>query len=271
MPAPQQGCSCLRGPGRGIWGRVWLLLAALCAACAAPTPSPAPTAEPPIHLSVACAPAGRERLERWVERYTGGRPNVVPRVLEMSSARAERSLAQRKVDLALLDRPPAAEYRGLLTGTAVLSAALAIVVHPTNPLRDLAPETVAELLSGRLSTWSQVGGADVPVQVYLLPESCGEMLALENQAMGGRRPAPQAIVCAGSQALLEAVGNDPGGIGPLLYGSLHGEALALAVEGLAPDDPGYPWHVPLYLVHGANPREQALEFLRFVLEHSEDP
>lgn len=242
-----------------------LLLLALCTACAAPTPTPLPTPAPPLRLTIAAAPAGQERLHSWIARYRAEHPTIVVQIQSLDAARAQEALAQGQVDLALIDQPPDPAYRGILTATEVVREPLAFIVHPANPLRDVPAIVVADLFSGRVMDWNQVGGADLPVQVYLLPDSAGEMAALAGPALAGRRPAPQGLVCATRDSLRKAVAADPGGIGILLYNLAAGQVAVLRVDGMAPDDPAYPWQVPLFLAYGPASAEYSPAFVRFVL------
>lgn len=241
-----------------------LLAAALGAACAAPAPTALPTPPPQFNLTIATVPAGREHLSTWLALYRNEHSNFETGILVLDAARAQEALAQGKIDLALIDQPPAPAYRGILTATEVAREPLAFIVHPANPLRDVPAVVAADLLSGRVMGWDQVGGADLPVQVYLLPDSTGEMVAL-TQIFPGRRLASQAVVCATHDSLRAAVAADPGGIGILPYRFAVGQIAVLRVDGMAPNDPAYPWQVPLFLAHGPAGAERSPAFVRFVL------
>lgn len=44
--------------------------------------------------------------------------------------------------------------------------AMAIIVHPTNPVRKLSIAQLRDIFFGRITNWSQVGGGSMPVSVY---------------------------------------------------------------------------------------------------------
>jgi phosphate transport system substrate-binding protein len=44
--------------------------------------------------------------------------------------------------------------------------ALVVIVHKDNPVTDITLEQLRDLLKGRISNWTQLGGADQPVEVY---------------------------------------------------------------------------------------------------------
>lgn len=43
---------------------------------------------------------------------------------------------------------------------------VAVVVNPQNPAADLTVEQIAQIFTGEISNWSELGGADAPIAVY---------------------------------------------------------------------------------------------------------
>ncbi len=242
-----------------------LIVPLAAAACGDPAtaPTPAPTGTPALELRIAAVPTAPDRLERWCSLFQEEYPGVALAVLPASAAEAQEALAQGRVDLAYLDQPPDPFYRGVLTATRVASEPIALLAHPDNPLVDLSLVAAVELLSGRAENWSGVGGEDSPVQVYLRPDSAGEVRALA-EAWTGRQPDPQAIVRASAASLRAALAQDRGGLGVLPAGDAPGDLRVLRVDGFLPAEPGYPWHLPLFLVYGPGSPDQARRFVRRV-------
>lgn len=50
---------------------------------------------------------------------------------------------------------------------------VAIVINRSNPVKELTVEQIARLFSGKISNWKQLGGADVPVEVFARDEQSG--------------------------------------------------------------------------------------------------
>jgi phosphate transport system substrate-binding protein len=242
-----------------------VVLLALAGGCGGPAPGPTPTSTstPSLHLRVAAAPSAQARLEHWIDLFQEEHPAITLEVLPSSAAQAQEALAQGQVALAYLDQPPAALYQGVLTATQVASEPIAVLVHPGSPLSDLSRAAISELLSGRVESWGSVGGEDRPVQVYLRPDTAGEVRALA-EALAGRHLAPQAIICASAESLRQAVARDPGGVGLLPAGDASAQVSVLRVDGARPSEPGYPWQMPLFLVYGPHSPTQAHDFIRFV-------
>ncbi len=250
---------------------VLFLIAASCtepAARVAPTPTPTPP--PAVHLTVAAAPAAQGRLRQWVERYEKDQSFIVVDVISADAMHASENLNAGRIDMAVLDQEIANPYSETLTATLVASEPIAVLVNAGNPLRDLSAPAVAELLSGRIMEWSQVGGTAAPVQVYLEAEPAGEVLAFAAQALPGQRLAPQAIVCSSPAAVLSSIAQDPGALAILPASLVPSDAVQLRVDGLAPGSAGYPWQIPILLVYGPASPTGAHMFIQFVLGISEE-
>ena len=43
---------------------------------------------------------------------------------------------------------------------------LAVLVHPSNPLNSLSTRQIAQIFSGEIRRWSELGGADMAIQIY---------------------------------------------------------------------------------------------------------
>src|SRR5690606_2405659 len=94
-----------------------------------------------------------------------------------------RALREGRADLAAASRPARDSEVQALAGRSDLRSAvaeqviaidgLAIIVHPTNPLRSLTIDQLAALFSGKLRNWRQVGGEDAPVRLYARDDRSG--------------------------------------------------------------------------------------------------
>ena len=59
------------------------------------------------------------------------------------------------------------------------AARVAFVVHPTNAVKQLTTEQVTEILSGRITSWSEVGGLNLPIEVFAEPKGGGVRTLVE--------------------------------------------------------------------------------------------
>ncbi|WP_372866461.1 substrate-binding domain-containing protein [Pseudomonas sp.] len=92
---------------------------------------------------------------------------------------------------------------------------LAIILHPSNPLGALRIEQLAQIFSGELQDWAQVGGNSGPIKLYARDDNSGTYDTFKELVLSanGTVLAPSALRFESSDALSDAVSHDPDGIG----------------------------------------------------------
>ena len=60
-----------------------------------------------------------------------------------------------------------------LTEAIIAYDALAVVVHPSNPVNQLTREQLEGIFRGKITNWKEVGGEDRKIVVYSRETSCG--------------------------------------------------------------------------------------------------
>jgi phosphate transport system substrate-binding protein len=100
--------------------------------------------------------------------------------------------------------------------TTIFNDALAIVVHPSNPITHMTFEQVAKVFSGEITDFSEFGG-DGGITVYTRNEESGTFAYMEEdviqKALGDEAGySPDINKQANAPAGLTAVSNDPSGI-----------------------------------------------------------
>src|SRR6185369_13757340 len=64
-------------------------------------------------------------------------------------------------------------------GQHVADAYVQFIVHPSNPLKTLTNDQLAGLFSGRIQSWSEIGGPNLPVLVVGEPTSSPHRMIAE--------------------------------------------------------------------------------------------
>ncbi len=96
-----------------------------------------------------------------------------------------------------------------LIATTLGVQALVAVVSPENPVPQLATADLARILSGKITSWSELGGPDMPVVVHALAPQSGFRGALETR-LG--QPIAAGETHDDAAALAAAITRDPWGI-----------------------------------------------------------
>jgi poly-gamma-glutamate capsule biosynthesis protein CapA/YwtB (metallophosphatase superfamily) len=117
--------------------------------------------------------------------------------------------------------------------TVAMPPPLALTLGFTFPVDELSAAQANEVMAGRATRWTQVGGPDSPLR--LLSWSDGrvtEVQSLDALSVPG---------AAGALALRQAVADQPGAVALLPWDGPRLRSKALKIDGRRPDDVGYPY------------------------------
>lgn len=147
---------------------------------------------------------------------------------------------------------------------------IAIVVHPSNPVSNLTREQVRAIYEGKTANWRDVGGDDRPIRLITREEGSGTREAFTHLVMGDARIARSALTQESNGAVKELVKNDPGAIGYMSLGLVHGDLKALAIGGVEANaedviNGTYPLVRPFLFVVKGTPGAAAQRFIDFAL------
>lgn len=145
---------------------------------------------------------------------------------------------------------PETLYSGV-DATLIGRDAIAVVVHPSNPVADLSRADLGRLFTGRVASWNELGGRDLPVQALVVGPESATSDVFRAAVLGGGDFAGCEVVRPDG-AILERVAADPGAIGHISFSFLEGRVgvRAIAIDGEPPavTNFDYPVSRPLYLL-----------------------
>lgn len=95
----------------------------------------------------------------------------------------------------------------------VVRDAVCFLTNPKNTVKTIEVPKLKEMLAGKLGNWSEVGGADAPVQLLVTDPGKGLYKVTEDSLMTGEPINPQATVCADFAQMREALKTNPGALG----------------------------------------------------------
>ncbi|MDI6893710.1 MAG: phosphate ABC transporter substrate-binding protein [Bacillota bacterium] len=186
-----------------------------------------------------------------------------------SSAGIEAALSGA-ADIGMSSRHLLPAEQAQLRPVLIAQDAVAVVVHPSNPVRGLTRDQARDIFAGRIRNWSQVGGPPSAIHVILREEGSGTRASFEEMIMEGSDPDPRALVQDSNGAVRETVAHDPGAIGYISLGLVDERVRPVSIDGMTPSVPAvlegrYQLVRPFLFVLKGEPREPALLFLDFVL------
>ena len=132
----------------------------------------------------------------------------------------------------ILKQGPAAQLAEDGTKTAItpLAAdAIVVAVSDTNPIRSISEQALQDILSGKITSWKDLGGADVDINLYLVEKNTN--FAALSKAMGyDTTTTGTAARFKVLENISKAVSEDPYALGLLNYANLR-TAKALPIIG----------------------------------------
>lgn len=240
----------------------------LFSSCRADVPPPATLPASPaatllaIGLSSSAAPLG----DLVAGPYTTAAPQAALTFAEGNEATLFADLDAGALDALLVHvLPPGSDY----WYNPVALDGLAIVVHPDNPIRALTSAQVQGLFSGTIDNWAGVGGPELPIVPVGRERGSGARTLLTERIMAEQRPAIGALVQPANEALLDAVGAEPGAVGYTMIGALDERVAAVTIDGVEPTpnnagSQNYPLSTPLYFASLEEPQGELRAFLAWL-------
>jgi len=149
--------------------------------------------------------------------------------------------------------------------------ALAVIVHPTNPVANLTIAQIKDIYLGKIANWKDVGGKDAKILVISRDVASGTFEAFNELVLNKEKQRPDALLQASSAAVVGTVTHTPDAIGYVGMGYLGGpEIKAVTVNGITPTVENvrakkYPIARPLFIYTAGKPTGLAKKFMDFVM------
>jgi phosphate transport system substrate-binding protein len=225
----------------------------------------------------------------WAEAYEVVVPGVTVSVTGGGSGTGIAALLNRTVDLANASRPISAEERASAEAEGITPVefvvardAIAIIVHPDNPVEALTLPQLSAMYSGQITNWREVGGEDRPIVLLSRETNSGtHVYFLEHVLRLGDNDAavffsPETLLLPSSEGISAEVRQNPNAIGYDGLGYVTEDMKTLAVARAAGDpfvlprietvnSGDYPIARDLYIYTAGEPAGPVAEYLDWVL------
>jgi phosphate transport system substrate-binding protein len=91
-------------------------------------------------------------------------------------------------------------------------------VHPTNPVKSLTLEQFADINTGKIKNWKEVGGRDERIVVVAAPRSAGDRAVISDMVMQGKDYDESAYTTVTAREAIDVVSISPIAIGAVSEG-----------------------------------------------------
>ena len=211
------------------------------AATTAPAATDAPeTSAAPAVLSGTVSTDGSTSMEKVIgalsEAFMEANSKVTVTYNPTGSGTGIQAVQEGRCDIGLSSRALKDEEKASgLKETILAYDGIAIIVNPANPVEDLTLEQIADIYTGKITNWSELGGSD------------SEIVLIGREAGSGTRSGFEEIVevkdlCQYRQELsstgdvIATVAQNPGAIGYASLASVKETVKAVKVGGVTPSE-----------------------------------
>ena len=229
----------------------------------------------------------------WAEAYMKIRPDMRISVTGGGSGTGIAAMINGTVDIANASREmkkeefAAAQANGHNpTEFVVARDAIAVVVHPSNPVNGLTLQQISDIYTGKVTNWSQVGGTPGPIVLLSRESNSGTYVyMLENVIrMGDGKSkllfSPETLLMPSSEGISTEIRHNPHTIGydGLGYVTSDQKVLGVAKDAAAPfvqpsaatvNSGQYPISRPLYMYTAQPPTGKLKEYMDWILNEGQ--
>jgi len=207
--------------------------------------------------------------DRWAEIFMEKRPGMGVDVQGGGSSAGIQACVSGACQIGMSSRELKGDEKQLYE-IVVARDGLAIIVHPSNPVRALTVAAVKQIFAGDLLRWGLLGGEDRPITVVTREEGSGTRGAFQELVMGKTRIYSGAITQDSNGTVREIVAHDPAAIGFISLGLVNDQVRAVDLDGAAANEENirngsYKLVRPFLFISRGEPTGLAKEFIDFVL------
>ena len=147
---------------------------------------------------------------------------------------------------------------------------VALIVHPSNPVNAITSAQLKDILKGKITDWSQLGGNKGVVSMIIREKASNQRAAFDKLVMGKDK------IGVGKAREISSMGDvkaevafDKAAMGYILISALDKKVKALEIDGVAPTinnlkAGAYPINIPFYLITNGKPQGSVKTFIDFI-------
>ncbi len=227
--------------------------------------------------------------QAWAEKYMEKNPGDFIAVTGGGSGTGFSSLISGTCDIAMSSRDikekeiALAKKKGIDPAEIKVALdGLAVVVNPKNPVDKLTTGQLADIFTGRVANWKEVGGKDEKIVILSREVNSGTHVYFKEHVLRKNDPnskeefAPSALMLSSSQAIADEVAGNSAGIGYYGMGYISKKQKPVHIAGgqdtefVAPSiesviNGKYPISRPLFLYTNGSPQGVTKKFVDFTL------
>ena len=223
-------------------------------------------------------PVAQQTAERFMNQY----PDTRVTVTGGGTGVGISALLDNTTDIAMASRPIkfSEKMKNKSAGEDVAEIvvaydALAVVAHPSNPVKQLTRQQLEDIFRGKITNWKQVGGDDRKIVVYSRETSSGTYEFFKESVLKNKNYMANSLSMPATGAIIQSVSQTKGAIGyvGLAYVSPRVKTLSVSYDGkhyAAPTvenatNKTYPIVRPLYYYYNVKKKAEIDPLIQYIL------
>ena len=171
--------------------------------------------------------------EKLAEYFKVGYPKFSIEVQGGGSSAGIQAVINRTVDIGMSSRKLKGDEK-VWKEILICYDGISIIVHSSNPIRDISLDQIRKIYSGRIRNWKELGWIDRNIDAVSREEGSGTRGAFEELVMGKAFIDNGIMVQDSNGSVKEVVATDPYAIGFISLGIVDQKVRALSIDGVAP-------------------------------------
>jgi phosphate transport system substrate-binding protein len=172
--------------------------------------------------------------ELLAEHYQKEHPGTAINIQGLGSSAGIRAAIDGVAEIGMSSRDLQPEEADQLDELVIARDALALVVNPANPISGLTTAQIQDIFTGKIRSWSEVGGPPENITLVSREAGSGTFGAFEELVMKGKPITELALRQGSNGAIRQIVAEDPYAIGYISLGIVDPSVKALAIDGITP-------------------------------------
>ncbi len=212
-----------------------ILMTALVAISLIGTLAPAQSLQ--IEGSTTVGPIG----DAFAEVFKGMYPGLDISIKKTGSGDGAAALVDNRCDIAMMSRfMKTKEFeKAVANGVTPVAHVVAmdgvcVVVHPSNPVKDLDSNKIKAIYKGEIKNWKELGGADMPIVMISRDTSSGTYETFHGLIMEKEKMAGSVEYVNSNPQAHARVSKTVGAIGYVGLGFLDNQVKAISIDGVTP-------------------------------------
>lgn len=220
--------------------------------------------------------------QQTAERFMNQHPDTRVTVTGGGTGVGISALLDNTTDIAMASRPIKFSEKMKIKSAGedvaeivVAYDALAVVAHPSNPVKQLTRQQLEDIFRGKITNWKQVGGDNRKIVVYSRETSSGTYEFFKESVLKNKNYMASSLSMPATGAIIQSVSQTKGAIGyvGLAYVSPRVKTLSVSYDGkhyAAPTvenatNKTYPIVRPLYYYYNVKKKAEIDPLVQYIL------